>query len=398
MKTLEVEIPSSKSILIRLLMIESFSPGPLIFYGQNSCDDVNLCRKALENFFNGKTELDCGASAALLRFLAFRISRQQGEFKLRGSRRLMARGHAELLRVLNLLGVETKLEEEALILSSKGWVIPANPLEVSADSSSQILSGLLLSSWGLEKSLILTIPERVVSRTYLFMTLELMRFFQFPLEKLNEKKVRIPARTLPIQKLPLVAEQDMSSAFSVAAFGVLNGSVKLKDFPHRSLQGDFVFPALLSKMGVSFEREGEDLLVKGPVQKLTSIEADLEDTPDLFPVLATLALFAKGRSTFKGLSHLRLKESDRIEKVKELAEFAGASVTIEGDGYSVLAPEKMSSTSSIAYDCENDHRLAMAASLLMSQGMKINLKGSDCVSKSYPGFWEVIGLDPGVAR
>ena len=195
----------------------------------------------------------------------------------------------------------------------------------------------------------------------------------------------------------------MSSAFSVIAVFLAAGKeVKLEALPQGDLQADSVFVEILQKMKVDIHKIQRketlmDLSLPKPKKgfsNLKGIERDLSLSPDLFPVLATLSalLPSSERSSFSGLENLKYKESDRKKKTLELLEKAGAQAECFNDTVSVKGPIKKDK--SFSFDPEQDHRMAMAAAVLMAYGLKIQLKSPEVVKKSFPCFWETVDLKP----
>jgi 3-phosphoshikimate 1-carboxyvinyltransferase len=105
---------------------------------------------------------------------------------------------------------------------------------------------------------------------------------------------------------------------------------------------------------------------------------------DLLPTLAVLAAVAEGRSRFTGISRARLKESNRVLAVREGLEAMGIAVTEEEDSLDITG----SVPKSAAIDSHDDHRIAMAFSILGAQAGGVTINGARSVAKTYPGFWD----------
>lgn len=364
-------IPASKSLLNRWLIVQSYaSAGELVLHGDSQADDVLLMRQALVDFKNGKTEFDCGAAGTVLRFLALRVSREKGEFLLRGSKRLFERPQQELINILQQLGVKAEINSEKayLKISSSGWKILNTPIEISGAESSQFASAVLLNTLKLEKPLQIKLSDQLVSESYFEMTKQVLQQAEL------KKNIQI--------------EPDMSSAFAIAALAALSGECELQNFPTESLQPDFIFVELLKKMGAQVTFLNGALKVAS-TQHLLPLEFNLKNAPDLFPVLATLCAFAEGKSVLFGAPHLRSKESDRIAKTAELIRLCGRKVEEREDGLVIYGSQKKIPQLRSSFDPAEDHRLVMAATIANAVGVDVNILNPEVVKKSFPEFLKI---------
>ncbi|MCC6136991.1 MAG: hypothetical protein IT287_00025, partial [Bdellovibrionaceae bacterium] len=166
------EISSSKSLFNRALIAQSFSEHIQI-HGLTQSEDVIYLQKALKAFKLGEQEFFCGDGGTTFRFLALRVSRKPGEYRLTGSKQLFSRPNKELIKFFDQVGVNYKVESTTLTIKSKGWTLPSTVICAGTESS-QFLSGIVLSSWELKQELHLELPRKIPSRGYLEMTLALM--------------------------------------------------------------------------------------------------------------------------------------------------------------------------------------------------------------------------------
>src|SRR5687767_10616781 len=131
------ELPASKSILNRLLILQSFEP-KLKILGDSDCDDVIEMKHALDELGAGHREpIDCGSAGTTFRFFALRASRVPGEHRLAITARLFSRPQEELVQILRQLGVQAHFEHRVLVIQSKGWDKPKAPLKIDRSKSSQ---------------------------------------------------------------------------------------------------------------------------------------------------------------------------------------------------------------------------------------------------------------------
>jgi 3-phosphoshikimate 1-carboxyvinyltransferase len=396
-------IPPSKSIINRFLIINSYEP-EFLFQSNTQADDVVKMKSALADFSKGELA-DCGSAGTTLRFMAMRVSRRAGSHHLRGSLRLFERPHNEIVSILHQLGCEAELRLQRLTIRGRGWQVPESGLVIDRTQSSQFASALLLNSWGLPKPLKISFgggEEDAVSNGYFSMTLAVVKQagMCFLSESPNEIVVAPECR---VKAQFAEAEPDLSSAFAVAALAAVSGKAEILDFPKSSLQPDVAFVEILEQMGCQIQRTESSLFVEMPESHLRAISCDLNNSPDLFPVLAVLCALAKGTSRLHGAPHLEHKESARITKSAELVRLMGRKVRpidggLEIDG--VERSERDLRTSSGAaparpgiqsFNPDHDHRLAMAAAVARAAGAAIDILHPEVVNKSFPTFWEIEG-------
>jgi 3-phosphoshikimate 1-carboxyvinyltransferase len=382
-------IPASKSILNRLLIIQSYQSG-LQIVGDSDCDDVVLMKAGLQSLLEGKP-MECGQAGTVLRFLALRASRVPGKHILRGHATLMARPQQELVKILGQLGVQVTLEKDQLIVDGDGWRPQGDTLHVPVERSSQFVSGVLLNSWQLPFDLYVTLGHQRVSEGYWKMTQKMCETMGLGIDRWDQDfRVMREQSVLPVK---FQAEVDMSSAFSLAAVAAIKGSVTLLDFPRSSIQPDFVFLNILQTMGVPARNESGTLKVS-TAEKLLGISVDLKSSPDLFPSLCVLCALAEGESELYGAPHLQFKESNRLEHLVNLVRFMGREIEPTDSGVKIRGPKPAPTLDLLRFDPQGDHRLAMAASILRFAGYNIEILHPEVVTKSFPGFWQALGWSP----
>lgn len=381
-------IAGSKSMLIRALLMASHFP-QLKINGDSSCDDVRVMKKAIVSFVK-KEEIHCGEAGAVLRFMAFRVSREKGQFILKGSERLLSRPMEELVYVLSQLGVECTLGKNQVQIKSEGWKKPLIPVKVRRHESSQFASGLFLNAWNLPFPLEVYLSAGV-SESYLQMTQTMMSRLGFQFQQ-NREQVILPADQ-KATNFECEIEPDYSTAFVVAAAAALAGTCSINNLVPETTQPDAVFEKVLHRMGAQIQRK-ESVLEIEKVDEFKPVQKNVHNCPDLFPCLAVLCAYAKGESDLFGAPHLAHKESDRIAKTAELLELAGIFVKKKADGIVIQGLGKDLRAREFEFDPGQDHRMAMAAGLLKLRGHEIKIKNAQVVSKSFPDFWKVIGVQP----
>ncbi|MCB0421405.1 MAG: 3-phosphoshikimate 1-carboxyvinyltransferase [Bdellovibrionales bacterium] len=374
-------IPSSKSVMNRLLICQSYSKD-LRIDGDSQCDDVVLMKKALSEFdtFN----MYCGSAGTVLRFLAFKASRHAGNFLLRGTDRLLSRPIDDLLFILRQLGVSASVGERGLEIASGGWLNKESRIEVPRGKSSQFLSGLLLNSWDLDRDIEFFWSGDVVSDGYLQITIDTLRSLGMALD-VRKESIHVKRRqTIAVSQAE--AESDLSSAFAVATMAVLGGEAHFLKFPFLSLQPDLEFVKILQAMNASLDKTKDSLSVF-KTDHLRPIDWNINDCPDLFPVLAILCSAADGTSVLHGAPHLAYKESDRIGKTAELLNKMKIENEIIEGGMKIIGNRAVAQN--FEFDTDEDHRLAFAAGAARLLGHRIRILHPEVVTKSFPEFWEI---------
>lgn len=384
----EGDIPGSKSIFNRALIIQSYFPA-LDILGFSECDDVRYMKEGLRKI-NSYSKIDCGEGGTTFRFLALRASRNPGIHVLKASERLMQRPQQGLVDILTQLGVGAKIKGNELFLSSQGWKRPAKPIRVDTSESSQYASSLLLNSLLLNFDLEFELVGEKVSESYFQLTVEMFKNFRLNVEAkaANSYLFRASQR---VSNLSFTVEPDLSSAFTMAAAGALAGKTVIKNFPLKSSQPDLVFLDVLKAMHVKMKQEDKQLTVNNE-GALRATDWNLSQCPDLFPVLAVLCSWAHGVSKLYGAPHLVKKESNRIAKVSDLLNLVGVAHEALPDGMVIHGQPKQELVSGKVFNPDKDHRMVMAAALMKLKGHGISILEPQVINKSFPEFWQMIGI------
>jgi 3-phosphoshikimate 1-carboxyvinyltransferase len=383
------KLPASKSILNRLLLVQSYFPA-LQVQGDSTCDDVRLMKQAIEDLKAGR-EINAGSAGTVLRFMALRASRQPGKHRLTGTKRLFERPQDELLKILRQVGVQAKLTADSLEMEGDGWRLQGDTLLVPFQRSSQFATSVLLNAWDLPFDLYVSLGGQKVSEGYWRMSTRLASELGMKID-FWDGDFRVP-RGQKINRETFAAEIDVSSAFALAAIAAVSGGASFQDFPANSLQPDAGFVPILARMGVPIAFTGLVLKVE-KAKALTGVSVNLKTMPDLFPVLAVLGALARGESDLYGAPHLVHKESDRLGQIAGLLTLLGREVTVKEDGLRISGGEPLQAPGpGVTFDCDHDHRLAFAAAVLKAAGFVIELQHPEVVAKSFPEFWSILGWD-----
>ncbi len=376
----------SKSWMNRALILQSYNPHIQI-HGESSADDVVLLKKALTDFKNDQKEFQVGLGGTTLRFLALRLSRAIGEFTIFGDEKLFSRPQTELIHVLNQLGVNAELSENSLKIKSEGWKKPTKAIQIDTQKSSQFLSSFVLNAMDLDFDLQYQTSQQITSEGYYQYTLDLIRKCGV---EISDQKIR----SQKLKPIVLKGEIDVSSAFSLIAAGILAGDVEIKNWSDKSLQPDMQFVQFFKQMGISFDHTESEFKIKQQ-SEFKNLQANLKNCPDLFPVLSVLCAFAEGESHLFGAHQLIHKESNRIQKTYDLLTRCGVKAELQNDGLKIQGNPnaKYRTKDLIHFDPDGDHRMAFAAAILQIKGFPIIITDPNVIKKSYPQFYQHIGLD-----
>jgi 3-phosphoshikimate 1-carboxyvinyltransferase len=332
----------------------------------------------------GETTLDLGDSGTSMRFFAALALLAGKPVVLRGSQRMHERPIGPLADALGMLGGEVRyLGKEGYPPLRISGRFRGGEAVVDGSLSSQFISALLMAAPCGEGDLDLTVSPAPVSRSYLDITTEVMSAFGAAPEREGYTRFRVKGgpgylgRSYPV-------EGDFSSASYFLALGaVCGGQVRVDNLNRESPQGDRRFPDILEEMGcrLSWSRAGILLESDGD---MSGVDVEMSGSPDTVQTLCAVAAFAKGPTRIRGIGHLRHKESDRIEATAGALRTLGGDVRVEGDTVTIH-PRPLHGG---VVDPAGDHRTAMAFSVIGLGAGGVTIRDAECVSKSYPGFWD----------
>ena len=404
-----IRLPGSKSITHRALIMAALSEGPWEIANPLRAEDTLLTAGALEAL--GSTmewAEDCvrvtpparrwrkpgepiflGNSGTSARLLLAVFSAGTGTFVMDGSPRLRQRPVGPAVEALRKLGARISWGGEAGFLPVEIDSTGFSPGDVFVDASksSQFLSGILLAAPAARGKIRVEWSEPVASRPYLDMTIGMMKEAGIVFECVRRGSVVVPAPQIYAPR-DFTVEGDCSSAsYFWGAAALTGGEVFTSPVSPASLQGDRRFLEVLGKMGCRIMWEDDGVRVVGP-GRLSPVDVDMNEMPDMVPTLAVVCAFADGVSRIGNVAHLRIKESDRLFTVAAGLRMLGFEARELPDGLIINggAPGKKPSGPVEAYD---DHRIAMAFALA---GLRLNgvvIDGAESVAKSFPRFWDI---------
>ncbi|MDE6407684.1 MAG: 3-phosphoshikimate 1-carboxyvinyltransferase [Anaeroplasmataceae bacterium] len=328
--------------------------------------------------------IDANESGSTLRFLIpiALVNKEPIEFV--GRNHLVHRPLDSYFEIFDKIGIQyTHPLDTYLPLKTKGG-LESGFYEVKGNISSQFITGLLFALPLLEGDSIVKIIGPLESKGYVDLTIDILSKFGIVIINHNYESFEIKGNQ-SYKGYNYTVEGDYSQTAFFLIAGAMGADVKLEGMKQVSYQGDkkIVEDIKTLKGNICFE---DGLLYCTPSQtKGTTI--DFSQSPDLGPALTVLASVSEGVSNFVHVARLRIKECDRVTCMKEELEKLGAKIDEEPDTMIIHGVTQLHGG---IVDSHNDHRVAMAlamASLKMDENLTI--LNAECVSKSYPNFWEV---------
>jgi 3-phosphoshikimate 1-carboxyvinyltransferase len=382
----EITISGSKSESNRLLILQNLFPEITIENLSDSDDSMHM-QQALST--NAET-VDIGHAGTAMRFLTSYFALKTGrEVVLTGSERMQNRPIEILVNALKDLGVDISYEDKVGYppVRIKGTQITKDKIQINGNVSSQYISSLLLVAAKLENGLEIELLGEITSIPYINMTLSLLN--QLGIETNFEGNILKVLSKKSIQKQTVVVESDWSSAsyfYSIIASSEIGSEIQLSAYKKESLQGDFCLAAIYTHFGV-VTIFGKDCITlkKEKPSNLEMLEIDLKNAPDIAQTIA-VTCFSEGIAcNLTGLHTLKIKETDRLEALKNELTNLGASISVTNKS---LHLEKSSEINkNISIKTYNDHRMAMAFAPLALK-VPIKILNAEVVTKSFQKFWE----------
>lgn len=406
MKTndLHIELPTSKSLSNRWLILDHIAGYPFALRNLSTADDTVLLQTLLSQLRRGTTNhFYCHNAGTVARFLLALLAVTPGQWTLNGDQRLKQRPFAPLINTLRSMGCRITCTEQegCLPVTIEGYIPQHKMADIDPSASSQFVSAMLLIGPLLPQGLTLTLTDRAASRPYIDMTCSVLN--QAGIETSvspNRRVYRVATLPTSIKKnLAINIERDWSSASYIYAAAALLPGLRLR-MPGLSLssstQGDKVTAQIFEHLGVStrevrspYRPQIRSITVQSSSIHTPTLEYNFLDCPDLLPAVLVTCAALGVRAHLKGIKNLRLKESDRINALKEELEKMGAHVSQTATQLR-LAPATLNPVAPV--NTHGDHRIAMAFGILTLRYPNLVIQDPDQVTKSFPDFWKQLDL------
>jgi 3-phosphoshikimate 1-carboxyvinyltransferase len=403
-----IEVPGSKSYTNRALLVAALARGASTLTGALFSDDTHYMCNALQKlgveidadekrstfdvYGNGgdipvsSAELYIGNSGTTSRSLTAYVSLGHGKFVIDGDEPMRhGRPISDLLDALTQIGVSARSQFNnghlPVIVEANGLVGGRTRLDVS--KSSQFLTALLLIAPCAKNDVeIEVIGDREMP--YIDITLAVMEAFGVQVVSEGYKYFRIEGGQRYQPRIYNIEPDASNASYFFAAAALTGGRVTVQHLHLDSMQGDVQFVRILEQMGCQVTVSDMGITVTGPRQ-LKGVDVDMRGISDTALTLAAIAPFADSKVTIRNIEHTRWQETDRIHAMVTELRRLGVPVIEHQDGLEISP----SSITPAAIDTYEDHRMAMAFSLVGLKARGIRINDPDCVSKTFPNYFQV---------
>ena len=409
-----VDLPGSKSISNRVLLLAALSGGPTELIGLLDADDTGhmvdavralgirvdwrsdacIVEGAAGAVPNREATLFLGNAGTAVRPLTAVLAMLGGHYRIAGAPRMHERPIGDLVDALRHQGCEVRYSGNEgfppLAIGPSGGRAGGR-VPIRGDVSSQFLSALLMAqplARGASRtptSIELTTP--LISRPYVDITLGLMRRFGVDVAVRDDATFEVPAGARYTTPGRLQVEGDASAASYFLAAGVIGGGpVRVRGVGRSSIQGDLAFADVLASQGADI-RFGDDWIEARRGNPLGGGTIDCVAIPDAAMTLAIVALFAGAPTRLTNIGSWRVKETDRISAMRAELSKLGATLTAGQDWLEVAPLETFRHAAIDTYD---DHRMAMCFALAALGGAGVTIRDPGCVRKTFPGYFDAL--------
>lgn len=390
-----IQLPASKSISNRALIIHALAGGKIVPNNLSTCDDTVVIERA---FKNNPYEIDIKAAGTAMRFMTAYLAVSKGEHILTGTARMKQRPIKILVDALRSLGADIQyIEEEGFPpIRIRGKELKGGYVEIAGNVSSQYISALLMIGPTFEKGLKLKLVGNIISRPYIDLTLNLMHEYGADAEWTDVDTITIYPKHYTERNYTI--ENDWTAAsYWYSILTLMNDSksyIRFTGLKNGSRQGDSAIKYIFSLLGVKTifaDKEMDeltDVTITRKPQILSRLEYDFKNQPDLAQTLIALCPIMNIPFKFTELSSLKLKETDRIEAMKNEMAKLGYVLHDSNDSEMTWNGERCEVSNPIIIDTYKDHRMAMTFAPLSIKLGKLFINNPEVVSKSYPHFWD----------
>jgi len=414
-----LELPASKSYSIRAFFVAACGGRSRIIRASD-CDDAVVARKVAVALgarikvekkvtvieapvfqkLKPRLKMNVAESGTSLRFVLPLLPFYCGSAVVEGKGTLVGRPNHHLCTSLRNCGLKINGygPEESVPINYEGGTLPGGRLSIDGSVSSQFISALMIAAPLCEEDIRLVMEgDTLVSRDYVVMTRQILARAGVEILPKGKREFLVPGGQVYQGLKDFYVPSDWGlAAFWMVAAALHTSTIVLKGvFDDTLIQSDGAIVGFLTKMGLKYARTGRAMVIEGPCA-LKGGTFSLKDCPDLVPIMAVAAMFAKGPTRLKDIAHARVKESDRISDLRKELLKVGANIQ-ETPGELIITP--MSDyAAGVVLDPHHDHRLAMAFAVLGTR-IGVTVKDVECTSKSYPGFVKAFkSLKEGVSR
>ncbi len=406
-----IEVPGSKSYTNRALLVAALAEGRSVLRGALISDDTERMADSLNRLeipvrtdaeacrfevdgVGGRVparsaELFVGNAGTAARFLLALVTLGHGRFVLDGTARMRQRPVGPLLSAIGDLGgrAVSLNDDGCLPVAVEADRLPGGRARMPGSQSSQYFSALLMVGPCTALGITLDVEGDLVSRPYLDLTADVMAAFGARSERQGYHQLVVPGGQQYRSREYAVPPDASNASYFFAAAALTGGRVTVPGLGTESLQGDLEVLEVLESMGCSVDRQPDSITVQGPPE-LSGVDADMNACSDMAQTIAALAPFAKGSTTIRNIAHTRLQETDRIHATATELRRLGQEVEERPDGLQIT-PRPVRPGVIQTYD---DHRMAMAFSLVGLREQGVFIADPGCVRKTFPDYFQRLEL------
>jgi 3-phosphoshikimate 1-carboxyvinyltransferase len=423
-----VQLPGSKSISNRVLLLAALSQGTTVVHDVLDSDDTRVMLQALQQIGcvvepaavvagqplritgidgflpnNARGQLFLGNAGTAMRPLTAALAVLGGNFEMTGVPRMYERPIGDLVDALRQLGCKIDyLKDEGFPPLKIGQPdfsqLGSESIKVRGDVSSQFLTSLLMALplLATEQDITIEVIGELISKPYIHITLQLLARFGIAVKNDNWQRFTIAAGSRYQSPGDIHVEADASSASYFIALGALttgaNGQngIKVLGVGKDSIQGDIRFVEAAQAMGAVVQSGPNWLHISRGTWPLKAIDMDCNHIPDAAMTLGAMALFADGTTTLRNIASWRVKETDRIAAMANELRKLGATVQEGADYIRITPPASRSDWTAASIHTYDDHRIAMCFSLAAFNpaGLPVRIQDPQCVGKTFPDYFE----------
>ena len=383
-----VQLPASKSISNRALILHALSGGSTRPENLSDCDDTQVMIRALDHM---PDVIDIHAAGTAMRFLTAYLCVTPGTHTITGTERMQQRPIRILVDALRTLGarIDYAGNEGFPPLCINGTQLTGSEIELAGNVSSQYISALLMIGAVLPVGLKLRLTGNIISRPYINLTLQLMHDFGAQAGWTSESSIDVTPGGY--RDTPFRVESDWSAAsywYQMTALATGSPEVELLGLFANSAQGDSRGAELFARLGVQTEYTPQGVKLRKQGHPVIRLDEDLVDIPDLAQTFVVTSCLLDVTFRFTGLQSLKIKETDRIcALITELRKL-GYVVHAEQDSILWWDGERCPADEQPGIDTYEDHRMAMAFAPACLVRPDIRINEPQVVSKSYPRYWD----------
>ena len=382
-----IQLPSSKSISNRALIIHALGNGEHPLNNLSDCDDTQVMIRALQAQ-PGDT-IDILAAGTAMRFLTAYLSVTPGDRIITGTQRMQQRPIQVLVDALRELGanIDYVAQEGFPPLRIQGTTLVQSHISLPGNVSSQYISALLMIGPMLENGLKLTLTGEIISRPYINLTLQLMKDFGGKAAWMNEHELLVEPQ--PYSSIPFYVESDWSAAsywYQIAALSP-KACITLPGLFEKSYQGDSQVARIFRSLGVETIYRDKTVILQKSGKPVERLDYNFINQPDLAQTFVVTCALLDIPFRFSGLQSLKIKETDRMAAL--ICEMKKLGYVLQESEGSILSWEReRCERSPEAIDTYEDHRMAMAFAPACLTLPDVRINNPHVVTKSYPRYWE----------